>query len=195
MKNKFWAFPLITALLLCGCENSPTEQPAVSSSLTETAQTEKSQPQTTPEPVPADEASQPLTVEEYGRITAEYWQEYTDITNEINQLVNSSEGDFEKIKEMNGEIVEAHDRAEAVMDKFSEIAPPSEFEALHQKLVSSAQTQKAWIERQKEAYCADTAEEGNAVYGEILEEMEQIPAEDLFPAVYVKIRLKLQGLE
>lgn len=203
MKKIFFTFLIILSLLLCGCNNPQGSQNehTENGSAAQISAAEKTEPQSsaaadTPavESVSTDPFSKKLTAEEYGRITAEYWEEYNDRAWEISDIVESAEGSFEKLKEKNSELLEACGRVKAVLDKYAEITPPDDYKELHQKLLQSIEEEKRWLTYREQAYSADTEEEGNEIYGKINEEADAMDINDTFPGAYMQIRLKLQGL-
>lgn len=204
MKNKFWVFLVIFVLLLCGCNNSPADvekSSAVDDTPVSFYESEREEIQTADSDLSliaentATEIPKQLTESEYGKLLAEYWQEYSDSAKMIDELEEQSDNDFYKLKEVNGEMMRIHDNIKAVLDKFFTLIPPEEYQELHQKLLLGADMEKRWLDLQKEVYSADTEEEANEKYDDILEEINSVPVDDLFPSVYVKIRLKLQGIQ
>lgn len=194
MKNKFLALSVIFALLLCGCNGASSEKEQNTAYQTTESEAASTDLSASAENTPVDISKQ-LTENEYGKMLAEYWNEYKDSARVIDTLEEQADNDFDKLKEINGEILEAHDNIKAVLDKFSALIPPDEYRELHQRLIEGADKEKRWLELQKSAYCADTEEEANEICDKIVEEMDSTPINDLFPSVYVKIRLKLQDIE
>lgn len=194
MKNKFLALSVIFALLLCGCNSASSEKEKNTAFQTTGSEAVSADLSTAAENTPIDISKQ-LTENEYGKMLAEYWNEYKDSAKVIDTLEEQADNDFDKLKEINGEILEAHDNIKAALDKFSALIPPDEYQELHQKLINGTEMEKRWLELQKSAYCAETEEEANEICDKIVEEMDNTPVNDLFPSVYVKIRLKLQDIE
>lgn len=177
MKKEFFILLLllIPLLLFCGCDNNPKGNNESTGSLSD--------------------IEEKLTAREYEKLLNDYWQELHSRRQDIDDLKEKAEGSFSELQKLKSQLLEACDREDEVWDKFAAINPPDEYLELQDKLVKGVETEKRWLEYEKQAYCADTEEEANEIYGKILQECKAIDTDDLFPGVYTEIHLKLQGLK
>lgn len=164
---------LIPLLLFCGCDNGSNGNNENTGS----------------------DIGEKLTEKEYEKLLKDYWQEIHIRRQNIDDLKDKAEGSFSELQKLKSQLLEACDRESEVWDKFAAINPPDEYSELQEKLVKGVDMEKRWLEYEKQAYCADTEEEANEIYGKILQETKAIDTNDLFPGVYMEIHLKLQGLK
>lgn len=166
---------LIPLLLFCGCSNDPKENNENIGSLSA--------------------VGEKLTVKEYEKLLKDYWQEMNICRQDIDDLKDKAEGSFSELQKLRSRLLEACGRVSEVWDKFAAIVPPDEYSELQAKLVKGVEMEKRWLEYEKQAYCADTEEEANEIYGKILQEVKAMDTNDLFSGVYTEIHLKIQGIK
>ncbi len=137
-------------------------------------------------------SSKQLTTQEYYDQLYANFKEYAAELKEIT-TIQTNVKTIDDVQKMLNKANDTCGKADAVLDKFSKMNPPSQFADKHKKLLSAIETEKKFISTVKKIFTSKSLSELSQYTNEAQSVFNGIPEKQQFAAVFMDLILEAKA--